>query len=138
VGAFVTQVPMRWTDVDPYQHLNHARAVTIMEEARIALFFHDAVTRGVETFAAGMFVVSLQVDYKRQVTYRSRTLRVVLTITDVRAAWFSIDYALHAGDGEADPVAVLGRTKMAMYDAAAGLPRRIDGTERDFLEGYRA
>ena len=45
VGCFVTEVPLRWTDQDAYRHLNHASAVTVLEEARIDLFF-DARRRG--------------------------------------------------------------------------------------------
>ena len=42
MSSFVTQVPLRWTDQDSYRHLNHAQAVTVLEEARIALFFKRA------------------------------------------------------------------------------------------------
>jgi acyl-CoA thioester hydrolase len=136
MAAFVTQVPLRWTDQDAYQHLNHARAVTLLEEARIELFFHDAVSSGVSGFVGGLFVVSLHVDYKKQVAYRSRTLRVALTIDDVRAASFVIRYRLHLGPDADDPVAVIASTKMAVFDMVAQIPRRIEDEERAFLLGY--
>ena len=31
----MTSVPVRWSDIDMYQHINHATMVTILEEARI-------------------------------------------------------------------------------------------------------
>ena len=31
--AFVAQVPVRWSDMDAFGHINHARMVTLMEEA---------------------------------------------------------------------------------------------------------
>ena len=31
---FVTPVPVRWSDIDMYQHVNHATMVTMLEEAR--------------------------------------------------------------------------------------------------------
>ena len=34
MARYVAQVPLRWTDQDSYRHLNHARAVTLLEEAR--------------------------------------------------------------------------------------------------------
>ena len=33
--GFVAPVPVRWSDIDMYQHVNHATMVTIMEEARV-------------------------------------------------------------------------------------------------------
>ena len=45
VASFVAQVPMRWTDQDVYRHVTNARAVTLLEEARVALVF-DAATAG--------------------------------------------------------------------------------------------
>ena len=32
---FTTPVPVRWSDIDMYQHINHATMVTILEEARV-------------------------------------------------------------------------------------------------------
>ena len=67
MARFVAQVPLRWTDQDPYRHLNNARAVTLLEEARIGLFFDLAGEEGVDGFERGLFVVGLYVDYRRQV-----------------------------------------------------------------------
>ena len=32
---------VRWSDMDVFQHINHARMVTLLEEARIPWLFHD-------------------------------------------------------------------------------------------------
>ena len=57
VAPFVTHVPLRWTDQDAYRHLNHAKAVTVLEEARIDLLFdraaRDGQTRLSRTFRKG-------------------------------------------------------------------------------------
>ena len=34
-NGFTTPVPVRWSDIDMYQHVNHATMVTILEEARV-------------------------------------------------------------------------------------------------------
>jgi acyl-CoA thioester hydrolase len=136
VGRFVTTVPLRWTDQDAYRHLNHARAVTLLEEARIALFFDTAATEGVSGFAAGLLVAGLSVDYRRQIPYRSGPLRVAMWVQDVRAASFRIGYEMHDGGDEDDPVAVTAHTDMAIYDLAAGRPRRLVATEREFLKRW--
>ena len=136
MGRFATAVPLRWTDQDSYRHLNHARAVTLLEEARIALFFDTATADGVAGFAHGLLVAGLGVRYKRQISYRSRPVRVALWVDQVRAASFRISYELHDGAEETDPVAISAHTDMAIYDLSAQRPRRLLTEERAFLERW--
>jgi acyl-CoA thioester hydrolase len=133
VGRFVAQVPLRWTDQDSYRHLNNASVVTLLEEARIGLFFEAAAADGIDGFAAGLLVAALHVDYRRQVGYRAHAVRVVMWVDEVRAAVFRVCYELHDGPAEADPVAVAAWTRMATFDLTAQRPRRLLPVERDFL-----
>ncbi len=136
MARFTTAVKLRWTDQDSYRHLNHARAVTLLEEARIALLFDAATDDGVAGFAHGLLVAGLAVDYKRQIPYRSRPLRVVMWVEQVRAASFRISYEMHDGAEETDPVAITAHTDMAIYDLAARRPRRLLTEERAFLQRW--
>src|SRR5689334_3142262 len=104
---------MRWTDQDVYRHVNNARAVTLLEEARVAFVFDAASAEGAATFRAGLLVVGLHVDYLRQIAYRSAGLRVTMEIDELRAASFRICYEMHDGPGADDPVAVRAWTRMA-------------------------
>jgi len=133
VARFAAAVPMRWTDQDAYRHLNHARAVTLLEEARIALVFDAATAEGVPGFGAGLLVTGLGVRYRRQIAYRSSPLRVVMWVDQVRAASFRISYEMHEGADEGDPVAISAHTDMATFDLAAQRPRRLLTEEREFL-----
>jgi acyl-CoA thioester hydrolase len=138
VARFVVQVPMRWTDQDAYRHVNHAKAVTLLEEARVAMVFAAAAAEGVRGFGAGLLVVGLQVDYRRQIPWRSEGLRVVMGVDQVRAASFRISYEMHDGPDEADAVAVCAWTRMATYDLDAERPRRLTPDEREFLLRWSA
>ncbi|WP_214371248.1 acyl-CoA thioesterase [Pseudonocardia sp. H11422] len=133
MARYVAQVPLRWTDQDSYRHLNHARTVTLLEEARIDLFFDAAAQEGVAGFAGGLLVAGLEVDYRRQIPYRSSTLRVAMWVHEVRAASFSISYEMNDGPDADDPVAVGARTRMALFDLDAQRPRRLSVPEREFL-----
>jgi acyl-CoA thioester hydrolase len=136
MALFATGVPLRWTDQDSYRHLNHARAVTLLEEARIALFFDAATADGVTGFAGGLLVAGLGVKYKRQIAYRSQPVRVAMWVEQVRAASFRISYEMHDGAAQADPVAITAHTDMAIYDLSAQRPRRLLTEERTFLERW--
>lgn len=133
MARFVTQVPLRWTDQDAYRHLNHARAVTLLEEARIAMVFDEAAAEGLPGFSSGLLVTGLNVEYKRQIPYRPHPLRVTMWVDQVRAASFRISYAMHDGPDNADPVAVTAWTQMATFDLEAQRLRRLTGEEREFL-----
>jgi acyl-CoA thioester hydrolase len=138
VARFVAHVPVRWTDQDSYRHVNNGKAVTLLEEARVALMFDAAADEGVASFAAGLLVVGLHVDYRRQIPYRSDGLRVVMAIEEIRAASFRITYEMHDGPGAADAIAVQAWTRMATYDLDAGRPRRLTDDERKFLARWAA
>lgn len=133
MARFVTQVPLRWTDQDAYRHLNHARAVTLLEEARIDLFFDRAAAEDQPGFSTGLLVAELHVAYRRQVSYRPHPLCVAMWVDEVRAASFRVGYALHDGPGQDTPVALEAWTRMALYDLDMGRPRRLLPGERAFL-----
>lgn len=133
MGPFIAQVPLRWTDQDSYRHLNNASVVTLLEEARIGLFFEAAAADGLTGFTAGLLVVALHVDYRRQVAYGAHPVRVLMGVDEVRAAAFRVNYQLHDGPAETDPVAVTAWTRMATFDLVAQRPRRLVPAERAFL-----
>lgn len=130
------EIPLRWADLDVYRHVNHARTVTLLEEARVELVFHRARRDGAGAWSEGLLVASLRVDYKHQIAYRGQSVRVSMWTHSVRAASFVIDYELHTGPAEEDPVAVTASTQMVPYDLVAGRPRRLTEAERAFLEQF--
>lgn len=65
-GAVAVGMELRWSDQDALGHVNNARIITLMEEARIRW------TRGGEDnqrFGFGTVVASLQVDYLHPLHY---------------------------------------------------------------------
>ena len=138
MARFVAQVPLRWTDQDSYRHLNHANAVTLLEEARIQLFFDHASAEGVTGFVGGLLVAGLNVEYKRQISYSAKLLRVTMAVDEVRAASFRICYEMHEGPEEDDVVAITAWTRMATFDLEAQRPRRVTAEEKEFLGRWTA
>lgn len=130
---FQTLIPLRWSDLDAYGHVNHARAVTLLEEARAELVFRRGAEQDAGAWADGLFVANLQVDYKAQMSYRGQSVLVGIWAHEVRAASFLLDYEMRVGPSTDDPVAVTARTQMVPFDIAANRPRRLTGVEREFL-----
>lgn len=132
-AEYVTRVRPRWSDMDAFGHINHARMVTLLEEARVPLLFDDATAKGLGEFAKGTVVVRLGVDYRRPIVVDGRELRVGITMTQLRSASFTLAYRVHDGPSEEDSVAVTAWTMLAPYDLGAARPRRLGDEECAFL-----
>ncbi|HKR51467.1 MAG TPA: thioesterase family protein [Pseudonocardiaceae bacterium] len=131
--AFSTDVAVRWSDMDVYGHVNNARVVTLLEEARIELLFGEGARRGAGTLADGVVVVELSVRYRQPLVYSATPVRVRLWVSELCGASFALDYAVTTGDSDA----VTARTRLAPYDIEARRPRRLMPVEREFLAAFR-
>jgi len=133
VAVFCTDVAIRWSDMDIYRHVNNARVVTLLEEARTELLFSEGARRGAHTLADGVVVVELMVRYRQPLVYSATPVQVRLWVSELRAASFALDYVVTTTDGDA----VTARTKLAAYDPRTQRPRRLTATERHFLIAFQ-
>lgn len=130
---YVAMVRPRWSDMDVFGHVNHARMVTLLEEARVPLLFGEAARAGVAEFAKGMVVVKLSVHYRAPIVVDGQEIRVEVSLRDLKFASATLDYLVHSGPSVSDPVAVVADTVLAPYDVSTGRPRRFTEDEREFL-----
>jgi acyl-CoA thioester hydrolase len=130
---FIHSVAVRWSDLDAYGHVNNARFLTLYEEARVAMFFTGARAHGLTSFEEGIVIARHEVDYLRPVDY-SEPVRVELWISDLRAARFTVDYALFDGA----VLASRAKSVCVPYNLAQAHPRRLTDPERAFLKPYLA
>jgi len=119
--------------MDVFGHVNHAKMVTLLEEARVPLLFDEAGRAGLAEFAKGMVVVKLAVDYRAPVVVDGREIRVEISLTDLKFASLTLAYRVHDGPSADDRVAVTAETVLAPYDVAGNRPRRLTTDEREFL-----
>jgi acyl-CoA thioester hydrolase len=132
--TYVSHVRPRWTDMDVYGHINHAKLVTLLEEARIPLLFEGAAKAGLEQLPKGIVVVRLEVAYKAPIVVSGQQLRIEIDLTELRAASFTLAYRVRGGPSPDDPVAVTAETVLAPYDTVALRPRRLTPAESEFLK----
>ncbi len=134
--GYRTTVAARWSDMDPFQHINNAAVVTLLEEARIPWLF--APERPTAALADGVFLADLHVRYRGQLAYEDGPLQVVMWVGRVRAADFTIVAEVRpAGADESAPAAVVSEAQLAAVDLAAQRLRRLTGAERAYLEEFR-
>jgi len=134
--GFHTEVTVRWSDMDAFQHINHARMVTLLEEARIPWLFADG--RPTEALREGAVIADLHVRYRGQLRHSDGPLDVMMWTEKVRAVDFTIGYEVRPGGAATDsPPAVVASTQIAAFDIDTQRLRRLTGDEREFLLRWR-
>ncbi|MER6766933.1 MULTISPECIES: acyl-CoA thioesterase [Amycolatopsis] len=133
--TFVSHVQPRWSDMDVYGHVNHANVVTLLEEARVPVLFGEAERAGLHELPKGVVVVKLAVHYRAPIVATpGRTVRVEITLAELKASTVTLGYVVRTGPDAADPVAVTAETVLAPYNTAELRPRRFSDEESEFLK----
>jgi acyl-CoA thioester hydrolase len=133
-NGFVTPVPVRWSDIDMYQHVNHATMVTILEEARVP-FLSEPFAGDVTT--TGLLIAEVKVSYKGQVRLTDSPLQVTIWVNRLRAVDFTLGYevrSVHA-DPDSKP-AVIAETQLAAFSIEEQKLVRLAPHHREYLERY--
>ncbi|NDK92386.1 acyl-CoA thioesterase [Gordonia desulfuricans] len=133
--GYVVKVPVRWSDMDVFAHINHARMVTLLEEARIPWLFYD--DRPTADLRHGCVVSDLHVRYQQQVRHDEGPISVTMFVEKVRAVDFTVGYEVRP-DGAAPDAkpAVVATTQLVAFDVDAQRLRRLTPAERGYLERF--
>jgi acyl-CoA thioester hydrolase len=125
-------VPMRWSDMDAYGHVNNVVFLGYFEMARVDLFFERASLEERTGLRRGTVVAAHEIRYKLPVVYSATPLEVQIWVSDVRAAAFTCHYEVF----DQGRLAVTGSTLLVPYDFSISRPRRLTGEEKEFLARY--
>jgi acyl-CoA thioester hydrolase len=128
---YVAQVRVRWSDLDAFGHVNNARTVTLLEEARIDWLFTEAARHGVERLTEGVVVAHLDIDYTRAIGF-DPPVTISMGVTRLGAASFTVDYLVTV----AGATVATASTVLVPVDPTTFRPRRFDEKERSFLARY--
>lgn len=142
MARHVSYVPLRWSDLDSFGHVNNTVYLRYLQEARVDMLYVHAPLRGAEELARGMVVRRHEIAYRAPIRYvrgvdRPEPIRVETWVTAIRAASFDLGYEILAlgPDGDRQVYAVASST-LVPYDFEAGRPRRIRPAERAVLSDY--
>ena len=113
-------VQLRWSDPDSYGHVNHARALSLIEDARLAMAEGAPGDRG-------LILARLEVDYLRQLYYRvGERLCVRSTVTRLGTKSLTLRQELV----QDDEVAIRADVVMVLFDFATDTTRPMTDDER--------
>ncbi|RBY94879.1 acyl-CoA thioesterase [Blastococcus sp. TBT05-19] len=113
------RVQLRWSDPDMLGHVNHARALALLEDARLAMT--DGRPGG------GLILARLEADYLRQLYYRvAEPLTVTSWVTRLGTRSVTVRQEL-VQDGE---VAIRADIVLVVFDFEANASREMTEDER--------
>ncbi|MBG6185272.1 acyl-CoA thioester hydrolase [Arthrobacter sp. CAN_A214] len=111
--------------------MNNARVVTLMEEARLLWLNRRAASAGVESFSHPKFVVALNVDFLKPISY-GPALELCLAISRIGTSSFTVSY-----EASQDTHTVFrASTVLVVIDRSSGRPRALHAEEIAYLTGY--
>ncbi|MFE5671880.1 acyl-CoA thioesterase [Agromyces sp. NPDC056523] len=142
--------PLRWSDLDAYGHVNNARMLSLLEEARIQAFWVNddgtaehavgastAVLDATPGSATLTLIARQEVEYLAPIPYQRLPLDIELWIGHMGGASLDVCYEVYS------PIAAENRTlytravtTIVLVDAATERPRRITDAERAAWEPY--
>ncbi len=121
--------------MDVFAHVNHARMVTLLEEARIPWLFEPG--RPTREMRAGCLVADLHVRYQGQIRHEDTPLQVTMFTTAVRAADFTVGYEVRRRDE--DPSVKRPSSPRRSWSRSTSTPRRrgrMTDAEKEYLRGF--
>ncbi|MCF8609314.1 acyl-CoA thioesterase [Gordonia sp. HY285] len=133
--AYVAQVPVRWSDMDAFGHINHARIVTLMEEARISWLL-SAGDEYAPLIKSAM-IVHVDIRYQGQLRHADSPVRIGMWIKGHRSVDFTIGYEIRgAQTGDDTKPECVASTQMAVVDIENHRLRRLTDVEKGHLKDW--
>ncbi|WP_375486085.1 acyl-CoA thioesterase [uncultured Mycobacterium sp.] len=132
--GFVAAVPVRWSDIDMYQHVNHATMVTILEEARIP-FLREPFETDITTI--GLLIADVRVSYKGQLRLVDSPLQVTIWVKRLRAVDFTLGYEVRSMQvAPKSKPAVVAETQLAAVHIKEQRLVRLSSHQREYLQRW--
>jgi acyl-CoA thioester hydrolase len=131
----VVEVPLRWSDMDAYGHVNNVQYLRLLEDARVG-GLRAWNEGGPSMLEEGIVVTRHAIEYRAPLTYRPAPVAVDMWVTRLHGAGFDLGYVVRDPDGLGEEVYAVAETGLALYDFDAARPRRLTPEARATLEPH--
>lgn len=128
MSAFTVDVPVRFRDLDPLDHVHHSVYASYLESARVE-YIEDVLEIGLEELS--FVIATLEIDYERRITSGDDPV-VALWVTDLGESSCTMAYEIRTDEG----VAATAETVMVHVDPESGRPTPIPDATRDRIREY--
>lgn len=132
-------LPVRWSDVDLFGHVNNAAFLRFLDDARFTAFPGMGVDADGQISSSVLVVVKNEIDYVAPVRFTSDPLAVEVWVSRIGTS--SVDFGYEMGvlqDGEDQwrSPALRARSRMVQVERDSGAPRPFSEDERAALSTH--
>ena len=121
-------IDIKWTDLDPYNHLNNSKYFDFMTEARAKLFWEYSITQG----SVQLILHECSINFKKPFVYPD-TISVEQYVSKVEGANFDLKYIFKSLKDE-EIIHANSIVKMVCIDPIKNRICRIPNNLREMLE----
>jgi acyl-CoA thioester hydrolase len=110
---FYHTIEVRYGDLDPQGHVNNAKFMTYMEQARVSYIRHLGLWTGGNFFTIGFILADAQITFRKPILF-GQPVRIGVRVTRLGNKSLTMDYLVdHAEDGS---VFATGSSVLVTYD----------------------
>ncbi|HEV7195161.1 MAG TPA: acyl-CoA thioesterase [Pedococcus sp.] len=126
-------VPLRWSDMDAYGHVNNVQFLRLLEDARV-IGFEEWFGQDRSVLSEGILVARHEIEYLAPLLFRVPPIVVEMWATRIAGAGFDLAYEVRDGRvGQDDTIYARAETTLVLYDFETSKPRRMDDALRSML-----
>ena len=132
---YSVDVPLRWSDMDAYGHVNNVQFLRLLEDARV-IGFEEWFGQDRSVLSEGILVARHEIEYLAPLAFRIPPIVVDMWPTRIGGAGFDLAYEVRAGRHAGAAVYARAETTLVLYDFTTSTPRRMDAALRGMLEDH--
>ena len=131
---YSVDVPLRWSDMDAYGHVNNVQFLRLLEDARVIGFRQwFGPDRGL--LDEGVVVARHEIEYLAPLDFRHAPISVDMWATKISGSSFNLAYEVRDPTEVGTTMYARAETTLVAYDFATASPRRLRPDERTVLKG---
>lgn len=120
------EVPLRWADLDAQGHVNNARYIDYLQDARADFLYALHLE---SLLREGFTVLSNQIEYRAPVFFSLEPLEAEITVAGLDDESVTLAYELY----QHDQLVAVARTSVGGYDVATHSRRRLPSVAREIF-----
>ncbi len=127
-------VPLRWSDMDAYGHVNNVQFLRLLEDARV-IGFQEWFGQDRSLLNEGVLVARHEIEYLAPLDFRHAPISVDMWATKISGSSFILAYEVRDPAEVGTVLYARAETTLVAYDFVTGSPRRLRQDERVVLKG---
>ena len=129
---YSADVPLRWSDMDAYGHVNNVQFLRLLEDARV-IGFQEWFGQDKSLLNQGVLVARHEIEYLAPLQFRHAPIAVDMWATRIGGAGFDLAYEVRDPQHVGDVLYARAETTLVLYDFTTAKPRRLAEDERAVL-----